>query len=103
MSDNAEIGIAKTQAKAAQDGLQNHHKSTVSYLNERILTFVCLISFVGLAVIWMTSSSPYLTYGSVAVVIIFSILWGVIRIKRIHKTREQQQRLAKEWKSRTMD
>jgi hypothetical protein len=100
MNDNAEIGIASAQAKAAQaDGLQKHHKSTIGYLNERVLTFVFAISFIGLVVIWMTSSSPYLTYGSVVVVILSSILWGVLRIKRIHKTREQQQHLAREWKS----
>ena len=69
--DNAEAGIASTQARAAQaDGLQKHHKSTIVYLNERVLTFVFMLSFVGLIMVWMASSSPYITYGSTLLVVV---------------------------------
>ncbi len=53
---NAEEGIAKTQAAAAQakgaEGLGAHHKWNIAYLDERILTFVLAIAFIGLIVLW---------------------------------------------------
>ena len=100
MSDHAEISIASTQARAAQaDGLQKHHKSTIGYLNDRVLTFVFILLFFGLVLVWMTSSSPLITYGSLAAVIIVIIIGGVFYIKRIHKNRAQQLQQAQEWKS----
>ena len=99
MGENAESGIASVQAKAAQsEGLQKHHKTTISYLNERIVTFVCIISILGLVVVWMTSPSPWVTYGTVLIAIVAAVLWGMLRIKRIHQVREQRQQQARDWK-----
>ena len=97
MSDNAESGIAAVQAKAAQtDGLQKYHRSTIGYLNERILTFVFMIVLIGLVFVWVTSSSPYITYGSLVGVILLTLLWGMLRIKRIHRVREKRALQVKE-------
>jgi len=101
MSDNAESGIAATQAKAARtDGLQKHHRSTIDYLNDRVFTYVFALCFVGLLVIWMISSSPYITYGSLLMAILLSLLWGVFRIKQIKQTRESRRQQAADWQSR---
>jgi MFS superfamily sulfate permease-like transporter len=100
MSGNAEIGIAAIHAKVAQkDGVAKYHASTIGYLNERILTFVFSLSFIGLILVWMTSPSPLIVYGSLAVVIILAVACGILWIKRIQKNREQQARQAQEWRT----
>lgn len=100
MNDHAEGGIAAVQAKTAQsDGLQKHHKSTIGYLNERILTFVFMLCLIGLVLVWMTSSSQLITYGSLGVVIILAILLGALHIKSIEKARTQRKQQAEEWTS----
>ena len=97
MNDNAEGGIAGVQAKLAQNkGLQNHHKATIGYLNERVVVYIFMLAFIGLLLVWMTASSPYITFGATGVVVLFAILFGVFRIKRIHQIREQRERQAKE-------
>ena len=102
MSGNAEAGIAAVQAKAAQkDGVAKYHASTIGYLNERILTFIFSLSFIGLILVWLTSASTLIVYGSLAFVIILAIACGVLWIKRIQKNREQQARQAEEWKTDT--
>jgi Flp pilus assembly protein TadB len=103
MTDNAEEGIARTQAAAAQvkgaSGLQDHHKSTIAYLDERILVFVLAICFIGLIVLWATVKSALVLYGSIAGVVLLIILWGVVRVKRIERTRQERERKAKLWQS----
>ena len=100
MSGNAESGIAAIQAKAAQkDGVAKHHAATVGYLNERILTFLFMLSFIGLILVWITSTSALIIYGSLAVVVVLAVGCGVFRLKRIQKLREQQKRQAQEWKT----
>ena len=58
MSDNAEVGIAKTQATAAQakgaDGINEHHKWNISDLDERILVFIITLAFICLIILWAT-------------------------------------------------
>ena len=100
MSDNAEGGIASIQAKAAENkGLHKHHSYTIKYLNERVLTFLCLLSLIGLSLVWITTSSSLIFYGSLIAVIILTLLMGIARIKSIQKRKEDQARHAKEWKS----
>ena len=100
---NAEEGIAKIQAAVAQakgaSGLQDHHKSNIAYLDERILVFVLAICFIGLIVLWATVKSALVLYGSIAGVILIIILWGVARVKRIERTRQEREHKAKAWQS----
>ena len=103
MFDNAEEGIAKTQAVAAQvkgsDGLKEHHKWNISYLNERIIVFVFTLCFICLIILWMVVESEIVLYGSLFGVMLLSILWGVVKLKRIEKTRVERQNKADSWKS----
>lgn len=105
MSDNAEEGIARTQAAAARaqgtEGklLQQHQARSIAYIDERILIFVLAIAVLGLMVLWATSTSPWLHYGSFAVVIGLVLLWGYARIKRIERVRQQRAREAESWTS----
>ena len=65
MTDNAEAGIAAVQAKAAQaNGPQQHQKSSIAYLDERISTYLFAIVFMGLLVIWATASSAIIKFGA---------------------------------------
>jgi hypothetical protein len=102
MNDNAEGGIAGTQAKLAQnDGLQNHHKETIGYLNERVVVYLFMLAFIGLLMVWMAASSPYVLYGATGMVALFAILFGVLRVKRIHQIREQRARQAEEMQQKS--
>lgn len=90
MSDNAEEGIARVQM-AQKDGLRNYHKRSVLHLDDRILTAIFALAFLGLIVVWATATSPYITYGSLAASILMVILWGVLRVKRIQQIKEQRE------------
>lgn len=102
---NAEEGIARVQAAAtAAQGtqgsqLRKHHTRSVSYLNERIFTFVFMLSLIGLVVVWATATSTLLLYGSLVGVIVLTILWGVLRVRRIERVRREQALQAKEWQT----
>ena len=98
-----EEAIAKTQAQAAKsqgaDGLKQHHKWTIADLDERILAFVLALAFIGLIGIWTMAKSPLVLYGSLVIVMILVVLWGVVRIKRIQNVREQRAEQAESWNS----
>ncbi len=102
---NAEEGIARTQAAAikahgTQGGkLREHQEHSAAYLDERILIYVLAIAFMGLIVVWATTTSALILYGSFAAVILLTILWGVSRVKRINRIRQERVRQTKEWKS----
>ena len=70
MSENAEEGIARVQAAVARakgtDGLKEHHKWTVAYLDERILVLVLTVAVMALAVLWATATSALVRHGSLA-------------------------------------
>ena len=104
---NAEEGIAKTQAAAAQakgsEGLEAHHKWNIAYLDERILTFVLAIAFIGLIVLWATVKSALILYGSLSGVILLTILWGVARFKRIERVRQEREIDSKIWQSESSE
>ena len=101
MSDNAEEGIARAQASAAQSqgaaGLGKHHAGTIGYLNERIIVALLAMSILGLMVLWATAKSPLLLYGSFAGVIALILLWGYVRIRRIEATRRERAQQAQAW------
>lgn len=107
MSDNAEAGIASTQAAVAQasgtDGLKAHHKWTVAYLDERILVSFLAIAVMGLGVLWATTPSPILRYGSFGTLILLFFLWGFIRVKRIEAIQRQREGLAESWQADDKD
>jgi len=105
MSGNAEEGIARIQAAAIKAQgtqgslLQEHQKRSVAYLDERILIFILALALIGLMIVWATTTSPLVLYGSFAGVILLTILWGVSRAKSIERARQNRARQANEWQS----
>jgi len=87
---NAEEGIARVQM-AQKDGLQNYHKRSILYLDDRILTAIFVLAFMGLIVVWATATSPYIIYGSLVSSILIVIWWGVVRVKRIQRVEQQRE------------
>jgi hypothetical protein len=55
--------------------------------------------FLGLLVVWATASSPYIIYGSFAAAMLVTLLFGILRIKRIDRIREQRALQAKQTQS----
>ena len=102
MSDNAEEGIARVQM-AQKDGLQNYHKRSVLHLDDRILTAIFALAFLGMIVVWATATSPYLLYGSLVAGILIIILWGVVRVKRIQLIREHRELQVKQMQSESSE
>ncbi len=100
--ENAEEGIARLQM-AQKDGLKNYQKRSVLYLDDRILTAIFALAFLGLVVVWATATSPYITYGSLVASILIVILWGVLRIKRIQKVREQRELQVRQMQSESAE
>ena len=107
MSDNAEGGIARIQAAVAQakgaDGLKDHHKWTIAYLDERILVFILAVAVIGLGVLWATATSPLVRYGSFGALILLIFLWGFVRIRRIETIKRQRAELAESWQADGQD
>jgi hypothetical protein len=103
VSDNAEEGIARTQAAAAKTGgaagLTKHHAWNVAYLDERIVVFLLAMAVIGLAIVWASATSPLILYGSLIVVILLIIVWGIARIKRIETIRRERSRQVASWRS----
>jgi hypothetical protein len=103
MGDNAEEGIARTQAAAARaggaDGLKKHHDWNIAYLDERIVVFLLAIAIVGLMVLWASATSALVLYGSLAGVILLILLWGIARIRRLESIKHDRSRQATSWQS----
>ena len=101
---NAEQGIAQAQMAAARaqsnqaDAVARQQKRGVAYLDERIFIYLGAIAFVGLCVLWATASSAWLLYGSLGLVILLTVLWGVARVKRIERIRLERKRVAEAMK-----
>ena len=104
MSNNAEEGIARTQAAAIKaqgtqgDRLRKHQQRSIAYLDERILTYLFALGFIGFILVWATATSTIVVYGSIAGGIVLIIAWGVMRVKGIEKTRLERKHLSSEWK-----
>ena len=103
MENNAEEGIARvqlaaTRAKGTQgDRLRQHHGRSIVYLDERIWSFVFGIALLGLIAVWATATSQLVIYGSFTGVILLTIIWGSMRVKRIEKNRLEREREAQSW------
>lgn len=106
---NAEQGIAQTQIEAARteqgeaDALQNYQRRSIAYLDDRIFLYLGAIAFLGLLVVWATSTSALMLYGSLGVAILLTILWGVARINRINRLREERARQVQSMDSESPD
>ena len=103
MTDNAEAGIAQTQARAAaaqgSSGLEKFHDGNIAYLNDRIGTYSLLVAILGLAVSWAMLESPLLLYGSLLGVILLTVLWGLARIRRLDAQKRARAQQAANWQS----
>ena len=101
---NAEEGIARTQTAAIKaqgtqgDQLRQHQQRSIAYLDERILTCLLALGFIGFVLVWATATSVIVLYGSIAAGIVLIVIWGVVRVKGIEKTRLERKRLSSEWK-----
>ena len=100
MSDS-EQGISQAQIAAAQaqskqgDGLQKHHKWNVANLDERIFFYIGTLVILGLLVLWLALPSALVVYGSLGVIILLIIVWGVVRIRRIDRIQKERELQAK--------
>ena len=101
MTDNAEGGIATSQAQAARSkGLAAHHKSTVKTMDDRISVYLFALALIGLGVIWIAFPSPLIRYGSLAIGAFIILLIAFIRIRNIKKLREARQQQAEQWEQK---
>tara|TARA_R110002074_G_scaffold91496_5_gene200075 strand:+ start:207 stop:536 length:330 start_codon:yes stop_codon:yes gene_type:complete len=105
MSGNAEEGIARTQAAAIKASgtqgkeLEQHQQRSIAYLDERILTTVLVLALIGLVIVWSSTSSKLVLYGSLVGVLLMTVIWGVARVKRIERLRQQRIEQAASWRS----
>lgn len=101
MSDNAEEGIARVQL-GQKDGLQKLQAKGAKNLDDRIIISLVAIAFIGLLVVWATASSPYIIYGSFVAAILVTLLFGVVRVQRIHRIRVQRELQVKQVQSNSI-
>lgn len=100
MSD-PEQGISQAQIAAAQaqskqgEGLQKHHQWNVANLDERIFFYIGTLAVLGLFVLWLAVPSALVVYGSLGVIILLIIVWGVLRIRRIERIQKKRELQAK--------
>ena len=100
MSD-PEQGISQAQIAAAQaqskqgEGLEKHHKWNVANLDERIFFYIGTLAILGLLVLWVAVPSALVVYGSLGVIILLIIVWGVMRIRRIDRIQKERELQAK--------
>ena len=87
--NHIEEAIAKTQLKGERDVGRNQARG-IAYLDDRILGYLGLIVFLGLAVIWITADSDWIVYGSLGLAIFLIVLWGIARIRRIDRVRRER-------------
>ena len=106
---NAEQGIAQSQIEAARneqgtgDALQKTQKRSIAYLDDRIFLYLGAIAFLGLLVVWATAKSALVLYGSLGLVIVLTILWGVARVNRADRLAAERARQVEAMKSESTD
>ena len=86
---NAEEGIAKTQLKG-DAGVSSRQSWGIAYINERIFIYLGSIAFVGMCVVWAAAKSGWILYGSFALTILLVVLWGVARVKRLDRIKQER-------------
>ncbi|HEY5738934.1 MAG TPA: hypothetical protein VIW27_04375 [Gammaproteobacteria bacterium] len=102
---NAEQGISQAQTEAVRgqlvekDGLRSAMSTNIVYQNERIIVYSLAFCMLGLLVVWATASSPLLLHGSLALVILLTLLWGLARIAGIERKRAERAQQAAEFES----
>ena len=102
MDGNTEEAIARVQTEDAHtQGLQNHHKSTIVYLGERTFIYMFALAFICLVIVWTTTSSSYITYVLFSIVILTPLIWGLVRLKKIHKIKLKRELQVKEMQSKS--
>ena len=89
-----EEAIAKMQLKG-NAGIAERQKTGNILLNERILIFVGGIAILGICVVWATAKSAWVQYGSFALVIVLTFLWGIARVKRMERIKQERAEQAK--------
>ena len=101
MDGNTEEAIARVQAEVVNtQGLQEHHKSTIVYLGERTFIYMFALAFICLVIVWTTTSSSYITYVLFSIVILIPLIWGLVRLKKIHKIKLKRELQVKEMQSK---
>ena len=101
MTDNAEGGIATSQAQAAQSkGLAAHHKSTIKTMDDRISVYLAALAVIALGVIWVAFPSPLIRYGSLVVGVFTVLFIAFMRVRNIKKLREARQQQAEQWEQK---
>ena len=102
MAGNTEEAIARVQTEAAYtQGLRKHHKSTIVSLGERTFIYMFALAFIGLVIVWATTSSSYITNVLLAIVILIPLIWGLVRLKKIHKIKVKREFQVKEIQSKS--
>jgi hypothetical protein len=98
---NGEQGIFQAQARAAseqlcgKDGMRDLQQRSSRYLDERIVVYLLALVMVGLFLLWMTTGSVLLTYGSLGLGIALILVWGWFQIRaaeKLQRARELQAR-----------
>ena len=90
----AQIAAAQAQSKQGE-GLQKHHKWNVANLDERIFFYIGTLAILGLLVLWLAVPSALVVYGSLGLIILLIIIWGVVRIRRIDRIQKERELQAK--------
>ena len=88
MSD-VEEAIAKAQLKEGA-GVARHQSRSIAYLDDRIFVALGAMAFLGLCVVWATAKSGWILYGSFAVTILMVVLWGIARVKRLERIKQER-------------
>ena len=106
MSDNAEEGIARVQATGLKNSatqgeeLSKYQKRSIAYLDDRILIYFVALAFLALMLVWATAQSTLSQIGSLMAAIFFTIIWGIARVKRIDRVRQERELISKQWASK---
>ena len=99
MAGNTEEAVARLQAESANaQGVQKHQKSTLVYISERIFRYLFGIALLSLVITWLTAPE-YITYLLSSVVILIPLIWGLVRLKIIHKIKLKRELQVKEMHS----
>ena len=108
-SNNAEESILRVQVDAANaedtqgDAIRNIQRRGAVYMDERLVAAFFAVMTFGLIVVWVSATSPLVIYGSFAGVILFTLLFGYVRMKRIERIKKERAQMAESWQSENTD
>jgi len=102
MAGNTEEAIARVQTEAVHtQRLQKHNISTIVYLGERTFIYMFALAFISLVIVWSTTSSSYIRYVLLAIVILIPLIWGLVRLVSIQKIKLKRESQVKEMQSKS--